>query len=117
MRRMFMYFCIESSIGTRVKFADCNSALNPPGSLYYWPFYGHGPVVALPLCSLVVYSTRRFILGFAFNTKTCLYNFDPLIPHFHTVKLGFTGVYNIFLISAQKQRLWVLVRTASTRRL
>ena len=39
-------------------------------------------------------------------TKTCLYNFDPLKPHFYIVKLGFTGVYIIFLISAQKQRLW-----------
>ena len=42
-------------------------------------------------------------------TKTCLYKFD-------TVKLGFTGVYIIFLISAQKHRLWVLVNTASSRR-
>ena len=33
----------------------------------------------------------------------------PLKPHFHTVKLGFTGVYINFLISAQKHRLWVLV--------
>ena len=40
-------------------------------------------------------------------TKTYLYNFDPLKPHFYTVKLGFTGVYIIFLISAQKHRLWV----------
>ena len=47
-------------------------------------------------------------------TKTCLYNFDPLIPHL-IVKLGFTGVYIIFLISAQKHRLWVLVRTALAR--
>ena len=46
-------------------------------------------------------------------TKTHLYNFDPLKPHFYIVKLGFTGVYIIFLISAQKHRLWVLVRTAS----
>ena len=29
-------------------------------------------------------------------TKTCLYNFDPLKPHFYIVKLGFTGVYIIF---------------------
>ena len=36
-------------------------------------------------------------------TKTCLYNFDPLKPHFYIVKLGFTGVYIIFLISAQKR--------------
>ena len=34
-------------------------------------------------------------------TKTCLYNFDPLKPHFYIVKLGFTGVNIIFLISAQ----------------
>ena len=34
-------------------------------------------------------------------TKTCLYNFDPLKPHFYIVKLGFTGVDIIFLISAQ----------------
>ena len=49
-------------------------------------------------------------------TKTCLYDFDPLKPHFYIVKLGFTGVYIIFLISAQKHILWVLVRTASSRR-
>ena len=48
--------------------------------------------------------------------KTYLYNFDPLEPHFYIVKLGFTGVNIIFLISAQKHRLWVLVRTASARR-
>ena len=45
-------------------------------------------------------------------TKTYLYNFDPLKPHFYIVKLGFTGVYFICLFS-QKHRLWVLVRTAS----
>ena len=34
-------------------------------------------------------------------TKTHLYNYDPLKPHFYTVKLGFTGVYIIFLIYAK----------------
>ena len=34
-------------------------------------------------------------------TKTYLYNFDPLKPHFYIVKLGFAGVQAIFLISAQ----------------
>ena len=29
------------------------------------------------------------------------YNFDPLKPHFYIVKLGFAGVYIIFLISAK----------------
>ena len=30
------------------------------------------------------------------------YNFDSLKPHFYIVKLGFTWVYIIFLISAKK---------------
>ena len=30
-------------------------------------------------------------------TQPCLYSFDPVKPHFYTVKLGFTGVYIIFL--------------------
>ena len=34
-------------------------------------------------------------------TKTCLYNIAPLKLHFYIVKLGFTGVYIIFLISAK----------------
>ena len=34
-------------------------------------------------------------------TKTRLYNFDPPKPHFYIVKRGFTGVYIIFLFSAQ----------------
>ena len=38
--------------------------------------------------------------------KTYLYNFNPLKPHFCKVKLGFTGVYIIFLISSQKHKLW-----------
>ena len=46
-------------------------------------------------------------------TKTCLYNFDSLKPFFYIVKLEFTGVYTIFIISAEKHSLWVLVRTAS----
>ena len=34
-------------------------------------------------------------------TKTYLYNLTSLNPTFYVVKLGFTGVYIIFLISAQ----------------
>ena len=34
-------------------------------------------------------------------TKTYLYNSDPLKPHFYIVKLGFIGVYIIFLIPAK----------------
>ena len=39
-------------------------------------------------------------------TKTYLnkvYNFDPFNPLFYIVKLGFTGVYIIFLISVHKE--------------
>ena len=54
-------------------------------------------------------------LGSCNITKTSPCNEHPLTPHFYQVKLGFTGVY-IFLISAPKHRLWVLVRTASLRR-
>ena len=30
-------------------------------------------------------------------TKTCLYNFDPLKPHFYIVKLGLQG-YTLFFL-------------------
>ena len=46
-------------------------------------------------------------------TKTCLYNFGPLKPHFYIVKLGFTGVYIILLISVQKHRLCEAVLTST----
>ena len=46
------------------------------------------------------------LVGYVFITKTCLYNFDPLKPHFCIVKLGFTGVYIIILISAQNIGCW-----------
>ena len=62
---------------------------------------------------------EKYVQGaYAFITKTYLhvYDFDPLKPHFYIVKLGFTGVYIIFLTSVQKHRLWVLVRTALLRR-
>ena len=59
---------------------------------------------------------RIYLTELQFITKTFLYYTDPLKPHFYIVKLGFTGVYIIFLIFAQKHGLWVLVRTASPRR-
>ena len=46
------------------------------------------------------------------NTKTYLYDLDPVKPHIYIVKLGFTcvgvggGVYIIFLISAQHIACW-----------
>ena len=62
-------------------------------------FYGPIRYVLTPAVYL------NFLLKFFVTklniTKTCLYNFDPLKPHFYIEKLGFTGVYIIFLISAQ----------------
>ena len=47
---------------------------------------------------------------------TCPFDLYPLAPHFYIAKLGFTGVFIIFLFLLLKHRLWVLVRTASVRR-
>ena len=46
-------------------------------------------------------------------SKTSLYNFDPLKPHFYIVKLGFTASTLFFSYFCSKHRLWILVRTAS----
>ena len=63
-------------------------------------------------CTFCACPKARFALSVTriiYILKTYLYNFDPLKPHFYIVKLGFTGVYIIFLISARKHRLWELV--------
>ena len=52
---------------------------------------------------------------FCFITRTCLYYVEPLKPLLYCTT-GVYRVYIIFLISAQKHRLWVLVTTASPRR-
>ena len=85
-------------------------------SLSKWSFVNH------------FFSTWSLLKGFSLRlhnlmkslffciTKTRRHNFDPLKPHFYTVKLGFTGVYINFLIFARKHRLWVFIRTTSPRR-
>ena len=52
---------------------------------------------------MITVSMELLITDRAVNaiTKTCLYNFDPLKPYFYIVKLGFTRVFIIFLISAK----------------
>ena len=50
------------------------------------------------------------------TTKPCPYNVDPLKLLIYIVKLGFTRVNIIFLISAQKHRLWVLYSLEPPRR-
>ena len=61
----------------------------------------HFPISPTPLEVLSIAPDKVFffnpkILIVSFITKTCLYNIDPLKPHFYTVKLGFTGVYIYF---------------------
>ena len=75
-----------------------------------------GDVETALLWRWIIVETTLFQCCVPAITKTCLYNFDPLKPHFYVVKLGFTVVYIIFLVSVQKHRLWVRVRTASPRR-
>ena len=74
-------------------------------------------ILILVLSGVVaLYITTIFILFYLpYIMKIYLHNFDPFKPHFYIVKLGFTGVYIIFLISAQKRRLSVPVRTALAR--
>ena len=50
---------------------------------------------------MVIQLSLELFYNFSVITKTCLYNFDPLKPHCYIVKLGFTGVYIIFVISAK----------------
>ena len=57
---------------------------------FFWRFFGFQAKIVWR--KLATPGSRIVI------TKTCLYNFDPLKPHFYIVKLGFTGVYTIFLI-------------------
>ena len=55
--------------------------------------------VLLILRRIYLYKKRCVCpLTIAYITKTCLYNFDPLKPHFNIVKLVFTGVYIIFFL-------------------
>ena len=83
----------------------------------YWEYHGFNKALVKKIQTDIVLSFQLNIVKGTRNiTKTYLYNFDPLKPHFYTVKQEFTGVNIIFLISAQKHRLWVLVRTASARR-
>ena len=48
-----------------------------------------GSIFAIPDALVIV---RRKLYCECSITKTCLYSFDPLKPHFYIVKLGFTGV-------------------------
>ena len=44
-------------------------------------------------------------------TKTGIYNFDPLKPHFYIAKLRFKGVYIIFSYFAKKKKKYRFEKT------
>ena len=61
----------------------------------------------IPFTGAVSYSTT-YLAKPCTITKTCLYNFDPLKPHFYIVKLGFTGVNIIFhYLLLRSSLIWV----------
>ena len=65
-------------------------------------YFAHPTFTASLTVSLIISFTGLNTWAFCLHiTKTHLYNFDPLKPHFYIVKLGFTGVYFIFHISAE----------------
>ena len=54
-------------------------------------------------CAPPGYFENRITLKPVLITKTYLYNFDPLKPHFYIVKQGFTG-YTLFFLFLLKSR-------------
>ena len=64
-----------------------------------WPIFLGNTCISWTFCSRSFCTVITVSLSSASDiTKTRLYNVDPLKPHFYIVKLGFTGVYIIFLI-------------------
>ena len=83
----------------------CQRLANCP--TIFQPYFNVGPTLSCYLGSSKI--PAQWI--YRSITKTCLYNFYPFKPRFYIVKLGFTGVYIIFLISAHTHRLWIRVPT------
>ena len=69
---------------------------------YSWRFFYNSKLnlMATSLKTNAVVTRFYNTPGLGIRT-TRLYSFDPLKPHCYVVKLGFTGVYIIFLITAQ----------------
>ena len=90
------YWCVKWTLSSIVI-----TLLGRGSLLLCCPFSGAYVVVCIVL----------FLLSLDVITKTCLYNFDPLKPHFHTVKLGVIEVCIIFPFCSKhcgySQCLWV----------
>ena len=73
-------------------------------------------IKAVKSSSLVLKVQLTMIHRATYITKTCLYNFDPLKPHFYIEKTGVYRGIHYFSYFCSKHRLWVFVRTTSSRR-
>ena len=58
----------------------------------------------------------KFYAGYFLSYPTHFWLWWTLKPNFYIIKLGFRGIYIISLISALKNRSWVLVRIFSSIR-
>ena len=63
-------------------------------------------VIALFPVSTIYYERNRWLHRLVNHHENMPDNFDPLKPHFYIVKLGFTGVYIIFLFLLKNIDCW-----------
>ena len=87
----------------------------------FWYTFYHNPLMPNVLfylflwtgpCSIEGVSDWFLSLSFIYKnsctiTKTCLYNFDPLEPHFYIEKTGVYRGIHYFTYFCSKHRLWV----------
>ena len=75
------------------RFLCCLNVVNNVIKFVYTKIHVLGPT---PQCPVVVECwisvCHIFLPLYDAIAKTCLYNVDPLKPHFYIIKLGFTGV-------------------------
>ena len=117
---MFSYFCSKHRLWVLVRWGGSNeypqstfliwnkkNNVNPCKPKFYYIKVGFNGVKIIKACfrDVYLYIKSQFALYKPQRektiTKTQLYMFDPLKPHCYIIKLGFTGVYIIFLNSAQ----------------
>ena len=81
--------------------------MNPKAKCFFWVLlwrYVINYMFVVCVCVYVCMCVLFFVGSHHENMPNPIVytsNIDPLKPHFYMVKLGFTGVYIIFLISAQ----------------
>ena len=86
-----------SNVNQVIKYQSLTNSFNPADQNLYLC-----KLVMSYLIWIAIYTECHSVFNFWMTphlniTKTCLYYLDPLKPHFYIVKLGFTGVYIIFL--------------------